>query len=76
MLPSDEENVAKTLADEVCRFAHDFLDLERDAQNGVFTGKAAIGTGIDALVGKIKRSKEAHGASEVTPSDGSGFAGH
>ena len=76
MLPGHEQNIAKALADEVCGFARDFFDFQRDAQNGIFAGEAAIGTGVDALVGEIERSEQAHGAPEVAPGDGGGFAGH
>ena len=75
MLAGHEKDIAKALAGEVCGFARDFLDFQRDAQDGIFTGEAAIGARVDAFVGEIKRGEEAHGAPKVAPGDRSGFAG-
>jgi hypothetical protein len=75
MLAGHEKDIAKALADKVCGFARDFLNFQRDAQDGIFTGEAAIGARIDAFVGEIKRGEEAHGAPKVAPRDRGGFSG-
>ena len=60
MLACHEKDIAKALTDYVCGFARDFLDFQRDPQDGILTGKAAIGAGVDALVGEVERREEAH----------------
>ena len=74
MFAGDEENVAKALAGEFTGFAADFIDAERDAQDGIVARKAAIFAVIDALVGEIKRSEEANDFSEALLGEALGAA--
>ena len=65
MFTCDKKNLAKSLSGEMLRFSDDFIDFERDAEDGIVTGETAIPTIVDALVGKIKRSKQPHRASKI-----------
>jgi hypothetical protein len=55
MFASDEKELPKTRRRKMSRFLYHFIDRKRDAQNWVFTGKSAVATTIDALIGKVER---------------------
>ena len=76
MLSGDEQKIAEAFRGEMPRFLHHRFDFERDAQDGILAGKTAIRAGIDALVGKIKRSKEPDGFSEMLPRQAGGLPRH
>ncbi len=59
VLARDEQKVAESLRLQFLRLAQHFFNRKRDAQNRVVTREAAVGTIVDALVGKIQRRKEA-----------------
>jgi hypothetical protein len=58
----------------VAGFFFDLIDLEGDALDGVLTGKAAVGAGVDALVREVERGEESHRSAEM-PTGGGGGAG-
>ena len=64
VLARDEQHVAKTLRREMPRFRLHLVDGEGHAQDRVVAREAAIFADVDALVGKIERREEPHGASE------------
>ena len=73
---SDKEDVAEALGDEVAGFGDDLVDGEGGAEDGVVAREAAVLAVVDALVGDVEGGEEAHGAAEVAPGDGAGFADH
>ena len=60
MLAGYEKDLAKSLTSEMLRFGDDFIDVERNAKDRIVARETAIPAIVDALVGKIKRSEEAH----------------
>ena len=67
MLAGDEQNVAEALRREVPCLRADLLGLERDAQDGVLPGKAAVDAAVDAFVGQIEGREQPYGPPEVLP---------
>jgi hypothetical protein len=55
MFAGDEKELPKTRRRKVSRFLYHFIDRKRDAQNWIFTGKSAVATTVDALIGKVER---------------------
>ena len=74
MLACDEEHVAKTFLGEMPRLFHHGVDLERDAEDRILAREAAVGAGVDALVGKIERREKADRFSKMPPRERGGFA--
>ena len=58
MLAGDEENIAEPLVGEGAGFADDFLDTQRDAENGVVAREPAVLAVVDALIRQIERSEQ------------------
>ena len=56
-----ESFVSTTLRGEMPRLFDDAGYFERDAQNRVIAGKAAIGAVVDAFVREVQRREEADG---------------
>ena len=51
------------------RFGGHLIGLKRDTQNRVIARKPAVTAIVDALIGKIERREESHGASEILQSE-------
>ena len=62
----DEEEVAEAFGVEVSGFGDDLINGEGGAEDGVVAREAAVLAVVDAFVGEVKGSEEAHGAAEVT----------
>ena len=71
-----EEDIAEPEVVEVLCFGHDLGDGQGGAQDGIIARKAAVLAVVDAFVGEIEGSEEAHRASEVTSGQGLALAGH
>ena len=75
VLAGYEKDVAKTFLDEVPGFLFDLVDFEGDALDGVLTGEATVGAGVDALVRKVERGEEPHRPAEMASGGGGGAGG-
>ena len=75
MFARDEEDVSKAFFGEVARLGGDLLDFKRDTLNRIFTGKSAVGAGVDAFVRKVKRGEESHRPAKVPSRHGRRTAG-
>src|SRR5947199_9338758 len=69
MLAGYEKDLAKSLTSEMLRFGDDFIDVERNAKDRIVARETAIPAIVDALVGKIKRSEEAHRPPKILQRD-------
>src|SRR4029078_4579559 len=65
VLTRDQKNLPKSLASKIPRFGDHFVDIKRDAKDGIVARETAIPAIIDAFVGKIQRSKQTHGAAKI-----------
>jgi len=64
VLAGDEEEISEAEFPQVKGFAGDLCGRERGAEDGIVARESAVTAVIDALVGKVKRCEEAHGAAE------------
>ena len=76
MLPGHEQDLPETLLREMPRFGHHLIGRKGDAQNRVIARKSAVPAIVDALIGKIERREEPHGAAEILQSERSRPLGH
>jgi hypothetical protein len=70
MLAGDEKDLPESLVGEMLRFGDNFIDVKRDAQDGIVTRETAIPTIVDAFVRKIEWGEEAHRSSKVLQREG------
>ena len=76
VLAGDEEDVAKALLVKMAGLGLDLVERQGDAENRIVAREAAILADVNALVGKIERREEAHGASEILAGELFGLPGH
>ena len=76
MFPGDEQHIAEAFRRKMTGLGSHLLDLKRHAEDGIVTGESAVGTVIDALIGKVEGGEEAHRPAKVTPCQCSGAPGH
>ena len=60
MFSRHEEDISEALGHQMSGLSLHLIDLQRHTLDGIFTGKTAVGTGIDALVRQIERCKKPH----------------
>jgi len=65
MLTGDEKDLPKSLTSEMPRFRDHFVDVERDAKNRIVARETAVPAVVDAFIGKIERSEEAHRPAKI-----------
>src|SRR5436190_19824257 len=59
MFAGNEEDIAKALVPQRPRFAKHIINAEGDAEDGIVARESTILAVVDALVRKVKRSKQA-----------------
>ena len=70
MLPRHEQDVPKTLRQEMLRLRHDLIHRERHAQDRVVVArKAAVAAVVHAFVRDIQRREQPHRSPKVPPRD-------
>ena len=65
VLAGHQQQVAEAAGVQMARLGHHLADAQRGAQDARVAGKSAVGTIVDALVGKIQRGKKPHRAAKM-----------